>query len=86
MKRVLIGFALGAVFGVLLVLGPGPVVDSPWPAPTPSPTPLLDWAEEIRKADKALCDAAMKEAILEERVRLTCQTNPDPCPGPGLRP
>ena len=83
MKRLLIGFVAGVVFRVLLVLGPHPLTDSPWPAPTPSPTPAavnLDILD--RQVDRLACEAAMAQAVIAERLRLTGRPNPPPEDGP----
>ena len=83
MKRLLFGialaFALGLVVGVLLVLGPHPLTDSPWPAPTPSPTPtpILAIVDE-QKVDRMTCEAWMAGAVIAERLRLTGKPNPPP--------
>ena len=68
-------FALGLILGVLLVLGPGPVVDSPWPAPTPSPT----LAETERTVDRLTCEALVQWAVLRTHLRDTCRPNPPEC-------
>ena len=60
MKRFLAGLALGVVLGVLLCLGPGPVVDSPWP----EPTPILA-VVDVAGLAQAQCQAAAVKAKLE---------------------
>jgi len=79
-KRGLLGFALGLVFGVLLVLGPHVPTDSPWPAPTPSPTPTPILAVVDEKAlDLLTCEASYQWAVLRTHLRDTCRPNPPEC-------
>jgi len=78
MKHLLLGlalFALGVVFGVLLVLGPHPLTDSPWPAPTPSPTSILAIVD-VEKLDRAQCDAELVQLEISCRLLYTGRPNP----------
>jgi hypothetical protein len=76
-RRFLIGFGAGVVFGVLLVLGPHPLTDSPWLAPTPSPTPTPILAiVDVEKLDRAQCDAELVQLEISCRLLYTGRPNP----------
>jgi len=75
MRRAVIGFGLGLVFGVLLVLGPGAPTESPWPAPTPSPT----MAETEQTVERLTCEALVQWAVLRTHLRDTCKPHPPEC-------
>jgi len=80
MRGFLTGFAVGAVFGVLLILGPGAPTDSPWPSPTPTAMALrpngIDWEEEQRKVALEQCRA--EKIALEISCRLVWTGKPNP--------
>ena len=80
MKHLLLGlalFALGLVFGVLLVLGPGAPSELPWPAPAPSPTPTPILAiVDVEKLDRAQCDAELVQLEINCRLLYTGKPNP----------
>ena len=79
MRRAVIGFALGLVIGVLLVLGPHMPTESPWPAPSPSPSPRLisiDWDEEARKVAQMKCDTEKAQIAVDCKILWTGKPNP----------